>query len=89
MDSVKVEVLFFAKAREIVAKASAELTLTPATVTPAQIVDQVEAAFPDLRTLQGAFVLALNEEYLDTGSDEAVTVKPTDQLAVIPPISGG
>ena len=45
---VKVEVLFFAKAREIVQKSSAELTLTSST-TPAQILAQVEANFPALK----------------------------------------
>jgi len=86
--TVTVEILFFAKAKEIVRKSSGELTLiSPA--TPSQILRQVEASFPDLKTLGRTFVLALNEEYLAAESEEQLEVKPTDQLAVIPPISGG
>ena len=48
-----------------------------------------------MKALDRAFVLALNEEYLDPtsssseGEEESLTLKPSDQLAVIPPISGG
>ena len=91
MDSVKVEVLFFAKAREVLSQSSGEIVLTEATVglKPAQIVVQLEAAYPALKSLQRAFVLALNEEYLEPESEETFVLRSTDQLAVIPPISGG
>jgi len=43
--------------------------------------------YPSLAEIQGAFVLAVNQKYL--GIDEEVPLGPGDEVAVIPPISGG
>jgi len=51
-----------------------------------QLKSKLLQAFPGLDKLGGAFVLALNEEYIETGT---VELNEGDELAVIPPISGG
>ena len=40
-----------------------------------------------LSVLEGGVVLAVNQEYV--GQDEEVQLSPGDEVAVIPPISGG
>ncbi|KAJ8924412.1 hypothetical protein NQ315_007208 [Exocentrus adspersus] len=40
-----------------------------------------------LESIQNNIILALNEQYCD--SNTIITLKPGDELAVIPPLSGG
>ncbi len=47
----------------------------------------IPVQYPQLEELQGNFVLSLNQEYL--GADEEQLLKSGDEVAVIPPISGG
>lgn len=47
--------------------------------------EQVQARCPALRELLPRCAIAVNHEY----ADEAVILKPGDEVAVIPPVSGG
>lgn len=93
--TVQVEVLFFAKARELAEASSIRLAL-PEHLTGSQCRRALEEAFPALRALRGGYVLALNEEYVEAaehGKEEdqqqKLRLKEADEIAVIPPISGG
>lgn len=89
-ESVEIEVLFFAKAREAVGKSSSPLKVARRHLyNSGDLLVTLENAFPELVSLKRSFILALNEQYLDTSSSEPVTLSSSDQLAIIPPISGG
>jgi molybdopterin synthase catalytic subunit len=81
---IEVEVLFFARARELTGTSDLKLTLPPgATVrTAAQSLNE---KFPALEDFLRCCRLALNEEF--TTGDEPVPENSV--LAVIPPVSGG
>lgn len=42
---------------------------------------------PGLRTISETMMVALNQEYVE--KDSAILVKPDDEFAFIPPVSGG
>ena len=50
-------------------------------------IEQVSKRHPGLVTMLETCVLALNQEYIE--ADSAATLKDNDEIAIIPPISGG
>ena len=87
-DTSKVKVLFFAKARELVGISEATVDI-PSHCGVRKVSELLEERFSQLCPLERRFILALNEEYVDTDGDEELVTKDGDRLAVIPPISGG
>lgn len=83
---VEVTLLFFAKSRELSGVAQTRLAV-PSSLTGQEIVDAIVSAYPELAGLKGRFVVSLNQEFVDR--DQSVTVRSGDEIAVIPPISGG
>jgi sulfur-carrier protein len=79
-----VRLLAFAAARDLIGAAEVELALE-APCTVAELVMQLEARWPQLAPFRGALRLAVNGEYArDTDG-----VAPGDEVALIPPVSGG
>lgn len=60
----------------------AQLTLAPCLPAPPCL-----PQYPQLEELHGSFVFSLNQEYLAPGEEQPL--KGGDEVAVIPPISGG
>lgn len=86
--SVTVRVLFFARARELADTPQVSLSVPLGTTPWAAFKEHVLARFPALAVLADHCVLALNQEYVVADAPERPLVNG-DELAVIPPISGG
>ena len=80
---MKVRVVLFAKPRELVGQPNVDLAL-PAGSTAADAWSQLSTRY-DLGPLPRSFRCAVNSEY--AGWDDPL--KDGDELAVIPPVSGG
>lgn len=81
---LKVKALMFARARELAGTSELEL-LVPEGSTTAECVEELTAKFPILESIRECVVVALNYNYIT----DPVKVKDGDELALIPPISGG
>ena len=86
MSEVTITVLLFAKARELVGTSSVT-TSVPANIRYQQLLSHLESEFPALQRLGRTFVLSLNENYIE--QEEELLLNNGDEIAVIPPISGG
>ena len=83
-DAVKVRVLFFGAARDVVDQNPLELSLAaPATVSTA--FQSLVAKFSDLERFRRSLLFAVNQEYATPDT----ILKENDELAVFPPVSGG
>lgn len=83
---VTVNLLFFAKSRELVGSGSGELVLTA--ITNFDTLKQaLLLKYPSLQVIAENIILSLNEEYID--DSQQLTLREGDEVAVIPPISGG
>lgn len=83
MKQIKVDVLFFGLAKELCA--AKRVTLEVGEGSTLDFCRQkIEAEFPRLTQLQCAY--AINKSYVNDGS---CVLSDGDELAVLPPVSGG
>lgn len=86
---ISIQLLLFAAAREAAGGARrVALPLPPGTPPGEAVRAAIVAALPGLADLLPSCALAVNAEYVDEGGAAAALVAG-DELAVIPPISGG
>jgi molybdopterin converting factor subunit 1 len=79
-----VTVILFAAARELADADSIALELRPG-ATVAALRAELARRVPALAGLLAKSALAVNHDF----ADDAVVLQPTDEVAVIPPVSGG
>lgn len=81
---MQVQVLFFAHARDVTGIGSLEVELKDR-ATISDLKNVLIRTYPDLGSIESKLAVALNEEYV---VGEA-TLKNGDEVALIPPVSGG
>ena len=79
-----VTVLYFARCREITGTSQETMEL-PDFVTEDTILSHVETKYPDMGSMKGRLTVAHNQSYMTTG----VELSDSDEIALIPPVSGG
>lgn len=84
---VKLRILFFAKTRELSGSSEATLELESPNILASELVNQICAKF-NLEIIKQNIILAVNEDYCDN-LQRQLQLKEGDEIAVIPPISGG
>ena len=83
-NTVRVRVLFFGAARDMVGQAEVDLILK-SEVTSAKAFEEILKRFPELRRFGRSLLFAVNQEYAQADLE----VHDGDELAVFPPVSGG
>ena len=88
-DDLAYTVLLFAAARDAVGadRVVVKLAGTDGTATVRAVVDRLMREYPPLQSLNGSVAVAVNLEF--TAVDSNDPVRPADEIALIPPISGG
>lgn len=85
IDFVTVKLLFFAKARELLGQKEIYAEV-PRTVTGKDLLNFISEKY-NLGRLKCNVILALNENWVDFNN--LLVLKETDEVAIIPPLSGG
>ena len=81
---MNVTVKFFAAARDVAGRESCVLDV-PAGATPSLVLDVLSKEYPRLLQLKHSLRVAVNWEYV--AQDHLLS--ENDELAIIPPVSGG
>lgn len=86
---VEVKLLFFAKSRELAGNISSTRIQVPASITCADLLTLICDTF-NLGLIRDNIILAVNEQYCyDPNQVLNFTTAGNDEIAVIPPLSGG
>lgn len=83
-DVVTIRIRFFAILRDKAGRGMAEIDL-PLNATIATAVEALQAKFPDIRPYMGRCAYAVNQNYVPAET----VLHDGDELAIIPPVSGG
>ncbi|XP_067289474.1 molybdopterin synthase sulfur carrier subunit isoform X2 [Pseudorasbora parva] len=82
-----VSVLYFAKSAELTGLKAENITV-PSNITSLQLWQELETRHPRLSVLRDQVVLAVRQEYVPLGV-QPLTLREGDEVAIIPPLSGG
>lgn len=88
--SITIQVLFFAVARELAETSKAHILLPlneDGFATTLHLRQYIALQYPKLAEQVDTITLAVNKEYLE--DDKDIALKDGDEVALIPPISGG
>lgn len=60
----------------------------PQEIKASQLWKEIETLHPRLADVRNQVILAVRQEYVELG-DQQLLLQPGDEIAIIPPISGG
>lgn len=80
---MNIRILAFGIVKELLNGSSTTLSLQDG-LTIAELKTQLETAYPDMKKLR-AYMVAVNDEY----AADNLVIHPEDEIAIIPPVSGG
>lgn len=81
---MQLHILTFGIARDIVGSASIRLEVDTTTITASQLKQQLSREYPELNNL-ASYMLAINSNFAADNDP----VSEGDEVAIIPPVSGG
>ena len=81
---MEIRVLYFATLRDMVGEQE-ERVEVPEGATVADLVAEIVGAYPRFREMEPSLMISVNQEYSERGT----ALKEGDEVAFIPPISGG
>uniref|UniRef100_A0A3P8VIS6 MOCS2A n=1 Tax=Cynoglossus semilaevis TaxID=244447 RepID=A0A3P8VIS6_CYNSE len=87
--TARVCVLYFAKSAELTGLKEEEVAAVPTPISSRDLWNLLLQRHPRLQTLQDRVVLAVRQQYVAIGDQVAVTLGDRDEVAVVPPLSGG
>ncbi|XP_010132793.1 PREDICTED: molybdopterin synthase sulfur carrier subunit-like, partial [Buceros rhinoceros silvestris] len=82
-----VSVLYFARSAELAGVRSETLSV-PRQITSLQLWEEIVKVHPRLADIQDQVIFAVRQEYVLLG-DQLLVLQSGDEVAIIPPISGG
>ena len=82
---VSIKILFFALVKDLVGK-NEDRIYVPSTIVGSALLDLIIKKY-NLETVKNNVILAVNEDWVDL--DSLLILKDSDEVAVIPPLSGG
>lgn len=88
---IRVNLLFFAKSRELAGTAAYDefpLVTTAGTLSGGEVLNLICEHFPDLAAIRNNVIIAHNEQYCEDLAAQ-LHLANGDEIAVIPPIAGG
>ncbi|XP_012256806.1 molybdopterin synthase sulfur carrier subunit-like isoform X6 [Athalia rosae] len=85
LQNSEVKILFFAKARELTEYTESQILL-PAKISYQALLETIVLKF-GLQSIRDIIILSINEEYV--AADAILNLADRDEIAVIPPLSGG
>lgn len=85
-NKIDVTILLFAKARELIGQTDLKLRVNSA-ISAHTLIQQLIQTFPKLSDLADCSLLSVNHDFVDR--DALLSLTERDEIAFIPPISGG
>ncbi|KAM4831986.1 molybdopterin synthase sulfur carrier subunit [Urocitellus parryii] len=83
----QVEILYFAKRAEVTGVRSETISVQQE-IKALQLWNEIETRHPGLADVRNQVIFAVHQEYVQLG-DQLLLLHPGDEIAIIPPISGG